>query len=453
MSILISILAFIVAIGLLVTVHEFGHYWVARRCGVKVQRFSIGFGRPLWTRVAGRDRTEYVIAAIPLGGYVKMLDEREEPVPEAERHRAFNRQTVGRRMAIVAAGPAANFLFAILAYTLMFMVGVGGIKPVVGHVEPGSLAAEGGFEARDLILRVNETETATWELAALNLLEQGLDGRRVEVLVRDAEGREVVRSLDLSDRRRLLDEGPLLDKLGIVAWHAWSEPVLGELIPEGAAARAGLRSGDRILQADGIRIDSWQSWVAHVQARPEQPIELWIERDGRREFMVIRTDSREVNGERVGLIGAYPHVDEATAEAMRAQVRHGPWISFVHGVERTWAMSVMTLRVMWRLLTGEAAVSNIAGPISIAEYAGVTAVIGLSAFLGFLAIVSISLGIINLLPIPILDGGHLLYYCVELIKGSPVSPTVEAIGQRVGIVMIGLLMTLAFYNDFMRILG
>ncbi|SEP98921.1 regulator of sigma E protease [Ectothiorhodospira magna] len=453
MTILISVLAFIAAIGLLVTVHEFGHYWVARRCGVRVQRFSVGFGRPLWSWTLGRDRTEYVIAAIPLGGYVQMLDDREAPVPESERHRAFNRQPVGRRMAIVAAGPAANFLFAILAYSLMFMVGVSGIKPVVGYVEPGSLAAEGGFQARDRIVQVGDTETVTWELAALNLLEQGLDGRRVEVLVEDAQGREVLRSLDLSDRRRLLDDGPLLDKLGIVPWHAWSEPVLGELIPTGAAARGGLQSGDRIIQADSLPIDSWQSWVAHVQARPDQAIQLWIERDGRREFMVIHTGSREVNGERVGLIGAYPLVDAEAAEAMRAQVRHGPWTAVVQGIERTWDMSVMTLRVMWRLLTGEAAVSNIAGPISIAEYAGVTAVIGFSAFLGFLAIVSISLGIINLLPIPVLDGGHLLYYCVELIKGSPVSPTVEAVGQNIGIVLIGLLMTLAFYNDFMRILG
>lgn len=453
MTFLISVLAFVVAIGLLVTVHEFGHYWVARRCGVKVLRFSVGFGRPLWRRVAGRDRTEYVIAAIPLGGYVKMLDEREEPVADKDLPRAFNHQSVWRRMAIVIAGPTANFLFAIAAFTLMFIVGVTGMKPLVGEVMPGSLADQAGFERQDEVLRVEDQSTPTWELVALNLLEKGLDAREVEVLVRTAGGQEVWRTLDLTDRRQLLADGALLDKLGIEAWRPWSEPVFGEVLAEGPAARAGVQTGDRILSVDGASLSSWAAWVDHVRARPGETLEVRVERDGSPVTLTLQTEVHEEEGERIGRIGAWPHVDNTAAEAMQRQVRYGPFQAIALGVERTWDMSVLTLRVMWRLITGEAAASNIAGPVSIAEYAGVSAVIGLSAFLSFLAIVSLSLGIINLLPVPILDGGHLLYYVVEIIKGSPVSQTAEAIGQRIGLVMIAMLMTLAFYNDFMRILG
>jgi len=454
MSILISIAAFVLAIGVLVTVHEFGHYWVARRMGVKVLRFSVGFGRPLWRKVAGADRTEYVIAAIPLGGYVKMLDERDgETVPGEDLDRAFNRQPVGKRIAIVAAGPAFNFLFAILAYWLMFMVGVAGVKPVVGDVAPASLAAEAGFVSGDRIVSVADTETPTWELASLALLERSLDSGRVAVQVETVDGREFVRWLDLSDTRRLLDEGPLLDKLGISPWRPKFDPVLGDLVSSGPALQAGLQSGDRILRADGEAVDSWQDLVSRIQSRPDADMLLEVERDASRMSITVHTGTREDNGRVVGVIGAYPHVDSAQFEAMRTTVRHGPMISFTQGVTRTWDMTVLTLRVLWRLVTGEASVKNISGPISIAEYAGVTAVIGLSAFLGFMAIVSISLGIINLLPIPVLDGGHLLYYLLEIVKGSPVSPQVEAVGQRVGMVMIALLMTLAFYNDIMRILG
>ncbi|HSP00715.1 MAG TPA: RIP metalloprotease RseP [Thioalkalivibrio sp.] len=454
MSILISIAAFVLAIGVLVTVHEFGHFWVARRMGVKVLRFSVGFGRPLWRKVAGADRTEYVIAAIPLGGYVKMLDERDgETQPGEDLDRAFNRQPVGKRIAIVAAGPAFNFLFAILAYWLMFMVGVAGVKPIVGDVVPASLAAEAGFVSGDRILSVADSETPTWELASLALLERSLDSGRVSVQVETDDGRQFERRLDLSDTRRLLDEGPLLDKLGISPWRPMIDPVLGDLVSSGPALQAGLQSGDRILRADGEAVDSWQDLVERIQSRPDADMILEVERDASRIEITVRTGAREDNGRVVGVIGAYPHVDTAQFEAMRATVRHGPVISFTQGVSRTWDMTVLTLRVLWRLVTGEASVKNISGPISIAEYAGVTAVIGLSAFLGFMAIVSISLGIINLLPIPVLDGGHLLYYLVEIVKGSPVSPQVEAVGQRVGLVMIALLMTLAFYNDITRILG
>ncbi|OOG27174.1 RIP metalloprotease RseP [Thioalkalivibrio denitrificans] len=454
MTILISIAAFIVAIGVLVTVHEYGHYWVARRMGVKVLRFSVGFGRPLWKRVAGEDRTEYVVATIPLGGYVRMLDERDGDIPPGEdMSRAFNRQPVGKRIAIVAAGPAFNFLFAALAYWLMFMVGVSGMKPVVGEVATTSLAAEAGFQAGDRLVRVGDSETPTWELASLALLERVLEGGEAAVHVETHDGRSAVRWLDLSDTRSLLDEGQLLDKLGIRPWRPRFDPVLGDLVSGGPAERAGLQKGDRILRSDGQPVETWQEWVAMVQARPGETLRLEIERDGRRLEVDVRTDVREENGRRIGMVGAHVDFDPAQFDEMRATVRHGPVESLGRGVVRTWDMTAMTLRVLWRLVMGDASVKNIAGPVTIAEYAGVTAVIGLSAFLGFLAIVSISLGIINLLPIPMLDGGHLMYYLVEIVKGSPVSAYVEAVGQRVGIVMIALLMTLAFYNDIMRLLG
>lgn len=454
MSILVSIVAFVVAIGVLVTIHEFGHYWVARRMGVKVLRFSVGFGRPLWKRVAGADRTEYVVAAVPLGGYVKMLDEREDDVPAGEDlSRAFNRQPVARRIAIVTAGPAANFLFAMLAYWLMFMVGVTGVKPIVGEVLPDSLAAEAGFQSRDRLVRVADTDTPTWELASLALLERSLEAERVAVHIETPDGREYVRRLDLSDTRRLLDEGPLLEKLGIQPWRPTLEPVLGELVAGGPAERSGLQSGDRIVRTDGEPVQTWQEWVSMVQERPGETLRLEVERDGQRMSLQVRTDVREEGDRRIGVVGAHVHFDPSRFEDLRATVRHGPVESLGRGVVRTWDMTVLTLRVLWRLVLGEASVKNISGPVTIAEYAGVTALIGVSAFLGFLAIVSISLGIINLLPIPMLDGGHLLYYLVEIVKGSPVSAQVEAVGQRIGIVMIAMLMTLAFYNDIMRILG
>jgi regulator of sigma E protease len=452
-SVLISIVAFALAVSLLVSFHEFGHYWVARRLGVKVLRFSVGFGQPLWRRVAGPDQTEYVLAAIPLGGYVKMLDEREGEVPASELPRAFNRQPVGKRIAIVAAGPLFNFFLAVVAYWLMFMLGVTGIKPVVGAVTPESLAAEAGFRAGDEIVTVNGEATETWENASIAIIEGALEGGDIDVTVARANGATRRLTLALHDTRQVLGDENLLDVLGIRPWEPRLAPVLGELTEGGAAARAGLKPGDRIVSANGERIEGWQAWVDYVRAHPDQGLRLQIRRGGEWMTVEVHTDAELENGARVGRIGAYPRVDAAQIEAMRVQVQYGPVRALGLAAEKTWDFSILTVRVLWKLVTGEASLKNVSGPITIAQYAGVSAVIGLSAFLGALAVFSISIGILNLLPVPILDGGHLLYYFIELIKGSPVSETTEAIGQRIGLAVLAGLMALAFYNDFARLLG
>ena len=453
MSVIISIVAFALVVSLLVSFHEFGHYWIAKRLGVKVLRFSVGFGKPLWKRVAGPDRTEYVLAAIPLGGYVKMLDERESEVAAHEVDRSFNRKSVGTRIAIVAAGPLFNFLLAILAYWFMFMLGVSGIKPVIGHVAADSVAARAGLERGDQIIAVNGEATPTWEEASIGIIDGALEQGAVRVTVQgEADAKEQL-TLQLHETREILGDGNLFAKLGMRPWQPAIPPVLGELTEDGAATRAGLRSGDRILSANGERIVGWQDWVNYVRARPHQHIRLTIKRGGDMRNVRLHTDAEIDDGDRVGRIGAYPHINPAQARAMQVEVRYGPVGALGIATAKTWDISVLTLRVLWKLLTGGASLKNVSGPITIAQYAGMSAAIGLSAFLGALAIFSISIGILNLLPVPMLDGGHLLYYFIELIKGSPVSETTEAVGQRIGLAVLVGLMALAFYNDFARLLG
>jgi len=452
-SLLVSVAAFIVTIGVLVTIHEFGHFWVAKRLGVKVLRFSVGFGRPLWRRRGGADGTEYVIAAIPLGGYVKMLDEREIEVPAAERHRAFNRQSVGRRIAVVAAGPVFNFLFAIVAYALMFMIGVTGVRPVVGQVETDSLAAEAGFQAMDEIRAVDNTPVRTWEQASMTLLDEALEEGVVDVSVRTEDGSNVQRNLDLRDTRKVLAEGSLFDKLGIQPWRPTADMIVDRVAEGSAAAQAGLREGDRIVAADGRRLQDWQAWVDYVRQRPGEAIVLTVERGQGSLELSVRPEPVEEDGERIGRIGVYPKIDRQALDAMRVTVRYGPLESVGRGMEKMWDVSTLTLRVLWNLVLGQASVKTLSGPLSIAEYAGVSATIGMAAFLSFLALVSVSLGVLNLLPIPVLDGGHLLYYLIELAKGSPLSEEAQAVGQRIGLVLLAALMALVLYNDLTRLVG
>lgn len=453
MGFLTSLIAFIVAIGILVAIHEFGHYWVAKKMGVKVLRFSIGFGAPLWRKVAGADHTEYVIGAVPLGGYVKMLDEREGEVPASERDRAFNRQSVGKRIAIVAAGPMFNFLFAIFAYMLMFMVGVTGLEPEIGEVVADSPAAHAGIERGWTISAVDGDETPTWESAALAIINEAMDKGSVALTLIDDDGATVQRTLDLTDSRQLFAEGQILENIGIRPWKPRVTAVLGRLVDGGPGARAGLQAGDRVVEIDGKPVEVWQDLVSAVRSRPGERVMFVVERNGSEHAFPVQLDAVGDGKLSIGRVGAVPQIDEALLAAHRVEVRYNPLAAFVQGVKRTWDMSILTLRFMGKMITGQASLDNVSGPITIAQYAGVSALIGVSAFLGFLGIVSVSLGVLNLLPIPVLDGGHLLFYLIELVKGSPVSETAEAVGQRIGLGLLAMLMGLAFFNDLNRLFG
>lgn len=452
MDILFYAVTFIVALGVLIVVHEFGHFWVARRCGVKVLRFSVGFGRPLWRREFGVDHTEVVVAAIPLGGYVKMLDETEAPVPAAERPRAFNRQKIWKRAAIVVAGPAFNFLFAILAYWAVYLVGIDGIRPVVGKVTPDSIAAQAGFEAGDEILAIDGHAVQSWGQRRLYLFQRALDHAVVNVEVRDREQQTHVRRLDLTTLPSAAVDASLLERgIGLFGYLPKILPVVGG-VEDGPAKSAGLQIGDRFVSIDGQPIRDWDDVVTRISARPDQPTTIVVERDGaRRTFHV--TPAPITQGERtIGLIGIRPQVGDIPSE-MRTRVHFGPIAAFGEAFQNTWAMTALTFQMLYRMVTLEVSSKNISGPITIAQYAGQSAKVGGTQFLLFLAVISISLAVLNLLPIPVLDGGHLLYYVIEVVKGSPVSERVMLLGQQVGIALLAGLMVLAFYNDLTRIFG
>lgn len=451
-SFLYTLIAFVVAISVLVVVHEFGHYWVARRMGVKVLRFSLGFGKPLWTRRFGRDKTEWVIAAIPLGGYVKMLDEHEGKVAKKDLVRAFNRQPVFKRVAIVVAGPAFNFLFAILAYSILYMAGTEGMRPVVGKVAESSLAQQAGFRAGDEFVAIDGYPVQSWDQRRLYLYEKALDRASVNFTVRDRDGLTQERALDLSSLSAAdVGAGLLERQIGLFPSMPELAPVIGSLDARGAAAQAGLQIGDRVTAIDGQPMQTWQDMVKAVSARPDVVLRLRVERNGvTREFSVT-PQSADNAGQRIGRIGVGVRIPELPAE-MRVLVRHAPLPALAEGIETTWRMSALTLKMLGKMLTLEVSTKTISGPLTIAQYAGASAQIGLDRFVMFLAVVSISLGVLNLLPIPVLDGGHLLIYLIEGIQRKPLSETALQWGQQIGIALLIALMALAFYNDFMRIL-
>jgi regulator of sigma E protease len=453
-QVLISLAAFVVALGIMVTVHEYGHYWVARRCGVRVLRFSVGFGRPLWRRTYGADRTEWRIGAVPLGGYVKMLDEREVEVDPGERHRAFNRQPVGRRAAVVSAGPLVNIALALVAYAVMFMIGVQGVAPLVGSVEPDSAAAAAGFERGDRLVAVAGEPTPTWGEARLTLLDRALSGDAVApVRVRREErGGPTTRRLALDKVSLEERDADPVRMLGFRPWLPELPARISDVNADSPAAAAGLQAGDTIVRAGGEAIDGWRAWVDFVQARPEQTIPVVVMRSGERIEREVVPRRVQADGETIGRIGARgPSLSAAERERMFTTVHYGPLEALGQTGVKTWDITTLTLRVLWGLVTGTASLSNISGPVTIAQYAGQTAQIGLAQFLGFLGLISISIGILNLMPIPVLDGGHLLFYAIEAIKGSPVSEQAQAAGQQIGLMMLFALMALALYNDLIRL--
>ena len=449
MSVLHTVLWFLIAIGVLVVVHEFGHYVAARLAGVKVLRFSVGFGNPLISRRFGPDRTEWALATLPLGGYVKMLDEREGEVPAAEAHRSFNRATVWRRIGIVVAGPIANFLLAIVFYWVLFLHGMPALKPLIGEPPAGTAAAQAGLVAGDEIRSVNGADTLSFQDLRLNLLRAGVTGG--PLTLRLADGRSVQLHASPMETENL--ERDPLRPLGIVHYQPVIAPVIGKLLRDGAAMRAGFQAGDRLIAANGESVVNWQDWVQLVRQHPAKPLRIEYERQGQRGELTVVPDAVEEAGQRIGKIGAGPQVDESVLDALMTEVRYGPLEALGQGVAKTWDMSLFTLEMMGRMVLGQVSWRNLSGPLTIADYAGQSATLGWISFVGFLALVSVSLGVLNLLPIPLLDGGHLMYYVAEVFTGRPVSERTMEIGSRIGMALLLLLMSFALFNDLQRLIG
>jgi len=443
MHLINTLFAFVVALGTLIVAHEFGHYIVARLCGVKVLRFSVGFGRPLLSRRFGKDQTEWVLAAFPLGGYVKMVDEREGEVAPAELPRAFNRQPVHKRFAIVLAGPVANFILAVFVYWLLFMHGLPGARPVIDAPLTGTPAAV-AFHGGETIVSVAGKPVRTWEEVRLALLKAAVGRHSVEVDVRDDDGALQVHTLDLSGMEPDKVNSDFLDAVGLQPLKGGPKPVVETVVAGGAAERAGVRAGDRVLAINGAPINGWDSLVKTIRANPGAPLEIAIRRaSGERAVLRVTPDTAQENGTAVGKIGVGPFIN--------VQYPAGP--ALWQGVKKTWDMSVFTLEMLGRMVIGEVSLKNLSGPITIADYAGQSAQMGWMAYVSFIALISISLGVLNLLPVPVLDGGHLMYYIAEIIRGRPVSDRTLELGQRVGMVVLFSLMAFALYNDIYRLVG
>lgn len=450
MDLLHTLLAAIVTLGLLVSIHEYGHFWVARRCGVRVLRFSIGFGRAL-LRWHDRQGTEYVLAAIPLGGYVKMLDEREAPVPPELLDQAFNRKPLAQRVAVVLAGPAVNLLFAVLAYWMLFMAGISTLAPVVGGVAADTPAARSTLATDEEILAVDGHETATWEEVNLRLASRIGDSGILVIRTRPLQESEVRTHRVPLDGWRLDETLGPLGSLGIEPWRPRIKPVIGQVLEEGAAAAAGLKPGDRVLAVDGEPLNTWQELVSRVRERPLEAMQLQVERDTQTLVLDIRPQRREsAEGDGYGYIGVGVQ-PVSWPESMQRTLTYGPVEAIVAAFEKTAQMVSLILESIAKMIQGLMSVKNLSGPITIAKVAGDSAASGLETFLNFLAYLSISLGVLNLLPIPMLDGGHLLYYLIEAVRGKPVSEQTQALGLRLGLALLLSLMILALYNDLMRL--
>ena len=449
---------FIVTIGVLVSFHEFGHFWVARKAGVKVLRFSVGFGKVLWSYRKAPETTEYVISAIPLGGYVKMVDEREGEVKSEDVPHAFNRQGLLTRSAIVAAGPVFNLLLAVALFWVVLVAGEEGTKPILGKIVAGTIAAEAGLREGDEFIAVNDKPTPTWSEALNVFIGAALDGDPdIHVIVKDRQGREHVRWIKMADGDGA-DPEKLYKRLGFNPWMPKLQPVIDKVLPGGAALAAGLKPKDLLISADGKPIDDWAQWVDYVKRHPGQPIAVEVERDNVRQTLsvtpkVVETPSAS-EGEAPkaeGKIGASVVIPEDLKNALKANYSLGVFEAVPAAFVKTYSYSFSTLKMMGKMVLGQASVKNLSGPISIAQYAGESAEIGFVHFLKFIALVSVSLGVLNLLPIPVLDGGHLLFFGIEAIKGRPLSEKSQLFFQQIGIALLITLMTLGVVMDIQRL--
>jgi regulator of sigma E protease len=452
METLHTLFYFSVAIAVLVAFHELGHFWVARKTGVKVIRFSVGFGKKLWSYQKSPDDTEFVVSVIPMGGYVKMVDEREGEVKESDLPFAFNRQSVSVRTAIVAAGPVFNLILAVVLFWIVMVMGETGLKPILDKVETGTLAAEAGFEAGDQIINVNQKPTPTWSMALDELFSSAIDGgRSIVVDVINREEQPQIRVINLTDDDVKSPE-ILNTRLGLKPWVPVIKPVIGKLLEDGVAKQSGLQTGDLIISANGEAILSWQQWVDFVQARPDVVINVLLERQDVQTQLQLTPRREELpDGKVVGKIGAGVDMPEDLINSMQVEYSLSPWEAVPAAFEKTWFYSLSTLKMIGKMFMGSASVDNLSGPISIAQYAGQSAEMGLTAFLKFLALISVSLGVLNLLPVPVLDGGHLMFYALEIIKGSPVSDRVQWYFQQLGMLILFSLMALALFLDLDRL--
>ncbi|MFB2874110.1 sigma E protease regulator RseP [Aeromonas jandaei] len=448
-GVLWNIGAFVVALGLLVAVHEFGHFWVARRCGVKVERFSIGFGKAIWRRL-GKDGTEYVLALIPLGGYVKMLDGRVDELKPGDEQYAFNHKSVWARMAIVAAGPMANFVFALFALWLMFMIGVPAVKPVIGEVRPASIVAEAGILPGMEIVGVGDEQTGDWESVTYALLSH-LGDQSVTLKVKAPQTSYATdKNLSLESWKFDPDRESPIGSLGIVPLGGKVLPVVSAVVAKSASEKAGLQVGDRIKRVGEQEITEWAQFVELVQHAPGAPLQVVVERNNRDLDVTLTPDTRKVQGKLVGFVGLSPQLVPLPDE-YRILLQYGPLQALWQGTQKTWSLITLTFDMIGKLVAGIVSLDNLSGPISIAKGAGSSADYGLVYFLSFLALISVNLGIINLFPLPVLDGGHLVYFLIEAVTGKPVSERIQEVGFRIGAAILMLLMGIALFNDFARL--
>jgi regulator of sigma E protease len=453
---MLTVLAFLFTLGLLITIHEYGHFQVAKWCNVKVLKFSIGFGKPLWQKKLGKDGTEFIIAAIPLGGYVKLLDEQEfigsEEYARHDMQRALNRQSIAKRMAIVLAGSTANLLLAILLYWWLYMMGVVGMKPVIGAVTDHSIAAAASLKAGETIQKINGKEVATWQDVRWLLLNASFKGKAVEVQAIDSDQNLHVHSLNLSKLQKDQLSEDILITLGLSVYQPDIPARIGEVLKDSPADLAGLKTNDLILEINRTKVTVWEDFVREIRNNPDKPVSILFERGTQSHSVVIKPEAIIENNKKIGRIGATFRVEQTELNKLFVTTHYTPGIALKKALEKTWDTSIFSLKMLGNMVIGQVSWKSMSGPVTIASYAGQSANMGIKVFIAFLALISISIGVLNLLPIPVLDGGHFMYYMAEIFTGKPVSPATIIAGQKIGFALLGSMMVLALYNDINRLI-